>query len=260
MFNWWRERQREKILSEPFPEAWQKVLERNVKHYARLPPEQQKELRDLVQVFVAEKNWEGCGGLELTDEMRVTIAVQAALLVLGLSVDEYREVSAVVVYPTTMRSRGEFAGPVPGTVTDEAVWLLGQAHDARGPVLLAWDRVRESARHPGLGDNVVFHEFAHKLDMVDHLLDGTPLMRRRRDVERWVAVCAEVYDALRSGAERPPLREYAATNTAEFFAVATEAFFDAPIALERYEPALYDVLRGFYEQDPASRARRAGWT
>jgi len=132
---------------------------------------------------------------------------------------------------------------------------LGEAHDRRGPVLLAWDDVERAAHHPGRGRNVVFHEFAHKLDMVDHLLDGTPPIHRRDEMERWIAVCTEVFQALRAGDERPPLDPYGATNPAEFFAVATEAFFDVPVDLERREPDLYDVLRAYYRQDPATRAR-----
>ena len=186
--------------------------------------------------------------------MTVTIAVQAALLVLGLSVDQYREVSAIVVHPTTMASRATYPGPIPGTVLADPVTVLGEAHGDRGPVLLAWDQVRHAARHPGTGHNVVFHEFAHKLDMVDHIMDGTPALDDRRQRDRWVAVCTEAYDALRAGAERPPLSPYGATNPAEFFAVATEAFFDAPVALARAEPDLYAVLRDYFNQDPAARA------
>lgn len=172
-----------------------------------------------------------------------------------MTVDDYREVSAIVVHPTTIRTRGVTAGPVAGTVTDGTFPSLGEAHDRRGPAMLAWDEVQRSARHPGRGHNVVFHEFAHKLDMIDHLPDGTPPIERRVDVERWVAVCTEVFEALRAGIDRPPLDPYAATNPAEFFAVATEVFFDAPVDLEREEPALYDVLRGYYRQDPATRLR-----
>jgi len=175
--------------------------------------------------------------------------------VLGLHVDEYREVSAIVVYPTTMQSRGVYAGPVPGTVTDEVIPVLGEAHDERGPVLLAWDQAEHAARNPGSGHNVVFHEFAHKLDMRDAIVDGTPRMERG-DIAEWVEVCTEAYNALEAGIDRPPLQAYGATNPAEFFAVTTEAFFDVPEALELNEPRLYEVMRHFFEQDPAARARR----
>ena len=206
--------------------------------------------------LLRHKHWEAARGFALVDEITVTIAAQAALLVLGLGVDEYREVSAIIVYPTAMQSRGVYAGPVRGTVTDRTVPLLGEAHDRRGPVLLAWDEARVAARNPGRGHNVVFHEFAHKIDMLDNIVDGTPPLPRRGDVNRWVAVCTEVYEALQSGIERWPLQPYGATNPAEFFAVATEAFFDVPLVLEQHEPNLYEVMRDFYKQDPAARLRR----
>jgi Mlc titration factor MtfA (ptsG expression regulator) len=189
--------------------------------------------------------------------MAVTIAVQAALAVLTLTVDAYREVSAIVVFPTTMRSSGVRAGPIPGTVTDDVFPVLGEAHSRRGPVLLAWDQVLHDARNPGSGRNVVVHEFAHKLDMLDHVIDGTPPLESRGDLDRWIAVCTEAYDALRAGDDRPPLDPYGATNVGEFFAVATEAFFAAPRALRTHEPDLYDVLRDYYGQDPAARLDRA---
>lgn len=205
--------------------------------------------------LLRHKHWEAAHGFALTDEITVTIAAQAALLVLGLSVDELREVSAIIVYPTAMLARGEYSGPVPGTVTDGIVPVVGQAHDRRGPVLLAWDQADDAARYPGHGSNVVYHEFAHKLDMLDHVIDGTPPLTRG-DVARWVEVCTEAYGALRAGDERPPLQPYGATDPGEFFAVATEAFFDVPVMLEDHEPKLYEVMRDFYNQDPAARARR----
>jgi len=206
--------------------------------------------------LLRHKHWEAANGFALDNDVTVTIAAQAALLALGLSVDEYREVSAIVVYPTAMQSRGTYAGPVPGTLTEGVTPVLGEAHDDRGPVLLAWDQAQAAARNPGRGHNVVFHEFAHKIDMLDHTTDGTPPLASRRDLDRWVEVCTEAFEALRAGIERPPLQEYGATNPAEFFAVATEAFFDVPIALEHNEPNLYEILRDFYAQDPAVRARR----
>ena len=180
----------------------------------------------------------------------------AAVPLLGLGVDEYREVSAIIVYPAAMQSCGIYAGPIAGTLVEGVVPVLGEAHDGRGPVLLAWDQAETSARHPGSGHNVVFHEFAHKIDMLDGVVDGTPPFAHRPDLDRWVAVCTEAFAALRAGTDRPPLQPYGATNPAEFFAVATEAFFDVPTVLELHEPNLYEVLRDFYRQDPAARARR----
>jgi Mlc titration factor MtfA (ptsG expression regulator) len=238
------------------PEDWEKILEEHVAVWRVLDAGDRERLEATCDWLLRHKHWEAAHGFALVDEMTVTIAAQAALLVLGLSVDEYREVSAIIVYPTSMQSRGVYAGPVPGTVTDSVVPVLGEAHDRRGPVLLAWDQAQDAARHPGRGHNVVFHEFAHKLDMLDDLLDGTPRLERRVDRDLWVEVCTEAYEALRNGIERPPLQPYGATNPAEFFAVATEAFFDVPVALDDHEPRLYAVMRDFYRQDPAVRIGR----
>jgi hypothetical protein len=238
------------------PDGWEHVVEGHVAVWHILEGPERATLAETSDWLLRHKHWEAATGFELGDEMRVIIATQAALITLGLSVSEYREVSAIVVYPTAMQSRGTYAGPVPGTVTEGVTPVLGEAHDGRGPVLLAWDQARAAARAPGSGHNVVVHEFAHKIDMLDDITDGTPPLADRRALTRWVEVCTEAYGALRAGIERPPLQEYAATNPAEFFAVATEAFFDVPIALEHNEPALYDVMRDYYRQDPAARARR----
>ena len=238
------------------PERWPDIIEENVATWKVLDTDEREVLVATGDWLLRHKHWEASQGFSLTDEITVTIAAQAALLVLGLTVDEYREVRAVVVYPTAMQSRGFYAGPVPGTVTDGVVPVLGEAHDRRGPVLLAWDQARDAARNPGRGHNVVYHEFAHKLDMLDDVVDGTPPIEQRVDLDRWVAVCTEAYEALRAGVERPPLQPYGATNPGEFFAVATEAFFDVPVELEQHEPNVYGVLRDFFRQDPAARLRR----
>ncbi len=257
MFDWWHERQREKILSEPFPDDWAGVLERNVKHYARLPQDQKNQLRDLVQVFVAEKNWEGCGGLELTDEMKVTIAAQACLLVLARDHKLFEDVESIFVYPSAVmrpaREQGVFVRS--SNVLDGGpTALLGEAH-VRGPVVLAWDRVLRDGKNPSDGHNLVYHEFAHKLDMEDGSADGTPELENRAQVQRWRDVCERSFLALRRRTERGQqtfLDAYGATNEAEFFAVATEHFFDQPRELKRVDPDLYEILAGFYQQDPAS--------
>ena len=238
------------------PADWAGIVERNVAVWRALDEHERVLLERATDWLLRHKHWEAAHDFELTDEITVTIATQAALLVIGLDVGQYREVSAIIVYRSAMQSRGVYAGPVRGTVTDRVVPVLGEAHEGRGPVLLAWDQAQAAAREPGGGHNVVFHEFAHKLDMLDRLGDGTPPLGRREDRDRWVAVCTEAYQSLRAGDDRPPLQPYGATNPAEFFAVATEAFFDVPLALEQHEPALYGVLRDYFRQDPAARARR----
>jgi Mlc titration factor MtfA (ptsG expression regulator) len=252
-----RDRRRRKLLSAPFPAAWEGHLRRNVAHYRWLAVKEQQHLRDLVRVFVAEKHWEGCGGLTLTDEIRVTIAAQACLLVLALPNELYRNVRSILVYPSTVivppRRPGAFE--VSLRPVDAPLPILGEAQHL-GPVILVWDAVRRTGRHPEGGHNVVYHEFAHKLDMLDGRADGTPPLHGRSEYAHWAEVCSREYLSLREQARRRAhglLDAYGATNEAEFFAVATEIFFDRPVELQHHHPELYRVLQAFYRQDPAAR-------
>lgn len=264
MLHWLRERRRKKLLSTPFPRDWEAYLLQNVAHYRWLDGRERQRLRDLVRVFVAEKHWEGCGGLAVTDEVRITIAAHACLLVLGLPHELYRNVQSILVYPSTVvappRPLGAFE--VPLKPVEGPLPLLGEAQ-LRGPVILVWDAVRRAGRHPEGGHNVVYHEFAHKLDMLDGSADGTPPLHGKAEYQRWVRVCSREYRALRERAERGKrslLDDYGATSEAEFFAVATEQFFDQPLALRRRHPELYAVLQAFYRQDPAARLAAQGQT
>jgi hypothetical protein len=198
------------------------------------------ELRAMMQVFLEEKHWEGCGGLDLTDEIRVTIAAQACLLQLGLPHDYYRNVESILIYPSTVVPPEHHPGVFervdgPLAASDP---LIGQAF-AQGPVILVWDAVLHGARHPEQGHNVVYHEFAHKLDMLDGAADGTPFLANRGQLAEWVAVCSHEFLRLRRLAEKGHktfLDAYGAKNEAEFFAVATEEFFDRPLALQKTRP------------------------
>ncbi len=231
------------------------IVARHLRHWAHLDAEERDDLLAIVDWLLRRKTWEAANGFALDDTIRVVIAAQAALLVLGLSVDHYRYVSTIIVYPAASVAIGERAGPA-GTRTRTPLPIHGMAQDHRGPVLVAWDQASASARHPERGHNVVIHEFAHKIDMLDGLIDGTPPLDQ--DAMRpWVAICTAIYEDLRAGGGHPPLRPYGATNPGEFFAVATEAFFDVAHELATQEPALYGILRDFYRQDPAARTPAA---
>ena len=252
MFRWLTERRRARLLETPFPEAWTSILERNVRAYRMLGAEQQKHLRDLVHVFIAEKNWEGCGGLDLTDEIRVTIAGNACLLILGRDHDLMSEVESILVYPSSVmlpdQPRGFFDGrPI---VNDGPTHVLGVAHGG-GPVVLAWDSVLIGGLNAKDGRNLVIHEIAHKIDFLDGEADGTPPLDTAAQRREWNRVCSDAFLAHKSGEEHV-LRDYAQTNEAEFFAVASEMFFERPKQLARELPELYDVLRGFYNLDLAA--------
>ncbi|ALC14903.1 hypothetical protein DSOUD_0102 [Desulfuromonas soudanensis] len=260
MFHWLRDNHREEVRRRSFPSEWESFLRTSVAHYSVLDDPERAELRALTLVLLEEKNWEGCGGLELTDEIRVTIAAQACLLLLGLPHDYYRNVESILVYPSTVvipeRRPGVFErvnAPV-----ETAIPILGQAI-ARGAVILVWDAVKRGARHPEQGHNVVYHEFAHKLDMLDGAADGTPPLADGDQLAEWVAVCSREFLRLRELAEKGHktfLDAYGARNEAEFFAVATEEFFDRPLALQKHAADLYRVLGAYYRQDPAGRASR----
>ncbi|MCP4675623.1 MAG: zinc-dependent peptidase [Deltaproteobacteria bacterium] len=259
MFAWLRERRRQKILEEPFPRQWREILDRKVVHYIHLDDEEKTHLEQLVQVFIAEKNFEALGGLELTDQVRVLVSAQACMLLLGLSHDLYRKVDSVLIYPSTVvrpaRTLGNF---VSGKLVHKgSMPLLGEAH-MNGPVILVWDEVKRGAFHPKRGHNVVYHEFAHKLDMLDGSADGAPPLHGREQYENWERVCAKEYETLKRRAtrgQRTFLDPYGATNPAEFFAVATEYFFDRPVRMKKRRRELYDILAGFYNQDPATRVK-----
>jgi len=264
MFHWIRDHNRDEVRMRPFPPEWEAFVRTNVAHYDVLNADERAELHATIQVLLEEKDWEGCGGLDLTDEIRVTIAAQACLLLLGLPHDYYRNVESILVYPSTVvipeHQPGVFErvdSPVEANVP-----ISGQAF-AQGPVLLVWDAVKRGARHPEQGHNVVFHEFAHKLDMLDGAADGTPPLADRSQLAAWVDVCSLEFLRLRDLAgqgHKTFLDAYGAKNEAEFFAVATEEFFARPLALQKHSPDLYHVLGAYYRQDPAERVHRVSPT
>lgn len=209
-----------------------------------------------MQVFLDEKRFEGCGGLRVSDEMRLTIAAQACLLLLRLPDPEvYPGLHSILVYPhayvaPVVTNRG-------GIVTEVAHVRLGQSW-SRGSLVLSWDDVRRNAVDVHDGHNVVLHEFAHQLDQQDGVADGTPPLPDRSRHLAWARVLGSAYADLleRIHEQRPSVIDtYGATSPAEFFAVVTECFFERPIALGRSHPALYAELQRFYRQDPAARER-----
>jgi Mlc titration factor MtfA (ptsG expression regulator) len=252
LLRWLTERRRARLLEAPFPDAWRAILARNVKAYGLLDADEQHRLCQLVQVFVAEKRWEGCGGLELDDEVRVTIAGSACLLILGRDHDLMREVVSIVVYPSAVLL------PEPPVATfDGRPRIVGAPHEVLGvahrggPVVLAWDSVLAGAGDPADGHNVVIHEMAHKIDFLDGVADGTPPLDTAAERRAWARICTEVFNAVRH--HETMLSDYAGTNEAEFFAVASEAFFEQPAQLARELPELYGILRAFYNLDLAAR-------
>lgn len=205
-------------------------------------------------MFVAEKNWEGCGGLELTDEMRVTIAVQACLLVAGMSHDIYFDhVLSILVYPHAYVAPNVDIGRA-GVVIEGGQVRLGEAW-YRGPVVVSWSDALAGGRFETPGHNLVLHEFAHQLDMLNGpAMDGTPRLESDAELKRWARHMEPEFQRLAEDCQQGRhgfIDCYGATNEAEFFAVLTEAFFERPVPLRKHHLQLYELLRDFYRHDPA---------
>ncbi len=254
-FNWFKRRRRRKLMRRPFPQAWTQTLEANVAQYARLSVTEQSRLRDNLLVFAFEKNWEGCGGLAMNDEIKVTIASLACLMTLGFEGEYFDAVRSILVYPEA------YVAP-DRTTTEAGVVFEGEQNREgeawyKGPVILSWADAIEAARGAGGGSNLVVHEFAHQLDMQNgREADGMPPLGSRQQIRRWQKVMAKSYAQLSRDCDRGHwtlLDCYGTTNEAEFFAVTTECFFERPREMLEHHAELYDILRDYYKQDPAKR-------
>jgi Mlc titration factor MtfA (ptsG expression regulator) len=236
-----------------FDEAWRPILVAGFQHWSLLDSVESARMEFLVARFMATTDWEAANGFELTEQIKVLIAAQASMLLLGLDLDGYDDVTSIIVHPANVRVRGSRPSGG-GTFSSAPMIIAGQAH-YQGPVLLSWAAARRGAKFPEYGQNVVYHEFAHRLDMLDGVTDGTPPLEDDAAIARWAEVCTSAYDEVRAQGS-PVLRPYAGTNPAEFFAVATEVFFNQPHELHEHEPELYAELLSFYRQDPAARVAR----
>ena len=240
----------------PVPSAWATMLDRCVPLARRLNGAQRERLLRSTQQLLEGCRWEGCAGLHLTEEMRFTIAAQAGLLVLEHEGDPYPGLETVLVYPGTFRPR-RFSWTPRADMQDEEP-ALGESWK-HGIVILAWDSAAAGTANAADGHNVIMHEFAHQLDTAGGTADGVPRLPAGAYAP-WVAMLERDFSQLVSDAEtgqQGVLDHYGAASPAEFFAVATEAFFERPLELQRERPALYEALRGYYRQDPATQAAGA---
>lgn len=235
MFGLLRRWRRRKLRAAPTPAAWTDILARNAAFVARLAAAERAKLEGDIKVLVAEKHFIGAGGMEITDEVKVTVAAAAARVVLHLDVARYDDLTEIVVYPGAYRHAGQ----------DGAV--LGEAHHW-GTVVLSWDAVVTGMRNPRDGHDTAVHEFAHVLDRTDGSFDGAPELHASEHYRPWATVMQHGFDRLRGRDRslRKVLRDYGATNEAEFFAVATEVYFERPGELRQRAPALFAELERFY--------------
>jgi len=230
-------------MAAPFPEAWSEILTRNLPPYPRLPEALRKQLQGYINVFLAEKHFEGCGGQEITDEVRVTIAAQACLLLIGRDSKCYPKLRSVLVYPHT------YVAEAPGEAPSVR---LGESWQS-GAVVLSWNSVKGGAANFDDGHNVTLHEFAHQLDQEDGAADGTPILESLSSYRSWAHSLSDEYRSFLERVEahrKTVLDEYGATNPAEFFAVASETFFEKPEQLMKKRPELFEELQHYYKVDP----------
>jgi len=248
---WLRQRRRIRLRAQSIPVPWAAILKERVPLYTRLPADLKQRLHGLVQVFLDEKRFLGRGGLAVTETMRVTIAAQACLLILNREGDFYPGFTTIMIYPDTYvaeeSSRDGMVSSTLRSVRSGESWF-------RGPVILSWRDTLAGTASADDGHNVVLHEFAHKLDEEDGRMDGLPLLDEAQQYRTWATVLSDEFNSLREDIKhrhKTVMDVYGATSAPEFFAVATETFFEKPLAMKKKHPALYTELQQFYRLDPA---------
>ena len=252
VWGWLKRRRRRRMLDGPAPEAWTEIVADSLWQYAKLTEPARQSLMESVRILVAERHFEGCAGFIVSEDTKVVIAAQMALMTLGLDDLFFEHVTSILIYPESFTMPHET--PVgSGLAITEERQLAGEAW-SRGPVLLSWPEVVAGGRSFNDGHQLVVHEFAHQLDMLGGRdVDGTPPMETRDQLEQWNEVTKKHFSQLQRNCRRggqPLLNCYGATSAAEFFAVASETFFQAPNFLAHYAPDLRDVLARFYRQTP----------
>jgi Mlc titration factor MtfA (ptsG expression regulator) len=257
-----KERKRRRLRARPFPKKWLTLIQRHVVFFHNLSPGDRAELLGHIQVFLAEKRFEGCGGFAITDEVCVTIAAQACLLLLHRRTDYFPRLLTILVYPLTYTA--EEKRQVGEHLWEEGIVIrLGETGRKMGSLVLSWGAVKHGAADPSDGKNVVLHEFAHQLDFENDAADGVPELATREQQLAWADVMRSEFASLRAADESgiPTLLDtYGATDPPEFFAVSVEAFFEQPRALRAHHPKLYAQLRTYFQQDPVefSAERNSG--
>ncbi len=251
-----RDSRRKKIQQQPFPAAWRHILKQRMPYFRALPADLQLQLKKLIQVFVAEKHFVGCAGLEVTDEMKVTIAAQACLLLLNKPAHYYPKLKQILIYPAAFIVPTQESDAT-GVISEVTQIRQGESWQT-GQIVLSWMDTLRSAALCNDGHNLVIHEFAHQLDQLKGHASGAPQLRDNQSYQQWSLVLSEEFEQLQRQLAQgiPTLFDpYAATNPAEFFAVISEVFFEQPELFAAKHSTLYQQLRAFYALDPLSWAQ-----
>ena len=249
-----KRRHRQELMREELPQKYLDILHHKVALYSLLPYELKQELHGRIAVFLDEKEFEGCGGLEITDRIKVTIAALACLLLLNKDFDYYPKLNSVLVYPDAYVAPDSKTSLGGMTVVEKESARLGESW-TQGSLVLSWEQIENEAASIHSHHNVVIHEFAHQLDQLDGYADGTPPLPDKGIYPQWREIMTCEYEHLCHEAEhavRDVIDWYGATNPAEFFAVTSESFFCDPIALRKAHGRLYELFVNFYQLDPVS--------
>jgi hypothetical protein len=246
-----RKHRRSKIFKTPATPELKKIAAEEIALFSYIPKCFREELLAKARIIMLEKNWEGCGGLALTNRMKISVSVQAAILLLNRKTRYFPVVDSILIYPSAYRGKSQSS--IGYNIPEEQI-RLGESW-SKGTVVLAWDAASLQARDLSLGQNVVLHEFAHQLDQEDGRGDGTPVLKKWSSYRHWAQILGREYAMLREKTmhhEKDVIDAYGATNPAEFFAVATEAFFDKSQRMKKNHPELYEEFKEYYRIDPAS--------
>lgn len=248
---YWLNYKRKLIKARVFKKSWRKIIQQRVPYFRQMPADLQLQLKQHIQVFLAEKEFVGCNGVVITDEIRITIAAQACLLLLNRETQYYPKLRTILVYPSAFvkKQQSQYADGVKFT---QKLILAGESWDY-GKIVLSWQDTLKGAKIPDDGRNVVIHEFAHQLDQEDGCANGAPILPSQQAYHCWSAVFSKQFDILQKQALNgtPSLFDYyGATNPAEFFAVASEVFFEQSHQFNQNYPKLYQQLTHYYKVNP----------
>jgi hypothetical protein len=243
--------QRNRIKNRQFPPLWNSIIENNLPIYICLSPTERRRLQGYIQVFLTEKQFIGCGGLQVTAEMKVIIAAIACLLLLNERGKYFPKLRSILIYPTAyFANETTVSGNY--VVEEKRVIRLGESW-SKDQLILSWQQVKQDTQNWHDGHNVVLHEFAHQLDQEDGKAEGVPILQTDSDYDNWSKVMTQEYNQLCNDVEQQRkivMYSYGATNPAEFFSVATETFFEKPQQLQKKHLALYELLQNYYKLDP----------
>lgn len=246
MFGWFKKSRRKRILNQPWPEAWSLHLNRNVRLTWEMSPDELQQLQKRIKIFVADTRFEGCDGLKITEEMQVTVAAQACLMILGVENFYFDNVRTILMFPAS------FARKTNDGISHGTQSRLGEAWQG-GPIVLSWKDTLSGGRNEDDGKNLVIHEFAHALDGLDGEMGGQVVFDDQDRMEQWRSIVEKEFADLVAAKENGRstlLDHYGATNPAEFFAVACESFFEEPRKFKAEHSQLFELLEIYFGFDP----------